>query len=167
MGFAERLATAVVTDDLGHDDLRTVPVDLVASLAAASRLGSDLFRAADNDAAAFRRAILLLTRDTMVRTRIGRSQAQKLSYLAIRETLHWQCRKCDGAGQVIVGDLKVVCPKCEGTGLHRWSDNDRAKIMKIELAKWPMWSKKYSIVLCVASDAYSSVPHQANQRLGY
>ena len=54
MGFPERLSQSVVTGTLEQNDLKLMPVDFVGSLAGASALGSDIFRAADGDAFAFR-----------------------------------------------------------------------------------------------------------------
>ena len=166
MGFAERLAKSVVTDTLEHSETQTMPVELVASMSGASRLGSDLFRAADADAAAFRRALLLLTKYVIDTLRIGRGMAQRLANMAIQETLHWQCRRCNGAGQVVVGDLKVICPICSGTTVHRWTDKERARVFGVAAEKWQVWEREYSIILCHAQSVYLSTPMQAKQKLG-
>lgn len=166
MGFAERLAQSVVTDTLEHSETHTMPVELVASMSGASRLGSDLFRAADADAAAFRRAILLLTKHVIDTLRIGRGMAQRLASMAIQETLHWQCHRCNGAGQVVVGDLKVICPVCSGATVHRWTDKERARVFGVATDKWHVWERKYSMVLGHAQSAYLATPMQARQKLG-
>ena len=164
MGFPERLSQSVVTDTLEHSELKVMPVDLVGALSGASSLGSAMFRAADGDVFAFRKAILLLAREAMNDQKIGQSAASRLAYVAIREVIHWQCRKCNGAGQVIVGDLKVVCDKCGGMGVHRWSDKERADLLKVK--SWNQWDKRYTEVLSIAAIHFSRVIGSAHKKLG-
>lgn len=164
MGFPERLSQSVVTGTLEQNDLKLMPVDFVGSLSGASALGSDIFRAADGDAFAFRRAILLLAREATRKFRIGQSVAVRLASVAIQEVIYWQCRKCNGAGQVIAGELKVICDKCGGTGIHRWSDAERAKLLKVN--NWSQWDKRYTDVLAIAANDFSRVVGCANKKLG-
>lgn len=48
------------------------------------------------------------------------------------------CRVCLGAKEMIIDKKRVLCSKCEGSGLRRYSDSDRARGMKcslVEIAK--------------------------------
>lgn len=167
MGFAERLNQSVVTDNLASSDLKLMPVDFVASLSGATSLGSDLMRSSDYDLQALRRSLLLLTRDAINTLHIGRGIAQTLSLVALCELLHWQCRTCRGAGQVIAGQLKIVCPDCGGVGTHRWTDNERARTAKIPHERWVKMDKKYNVVLDIARDRHTRTIGQSKKRMGY
>lgn len=166
MGFAERLAISVVTDNLEHNETKTMPVELVASLSGASSLGSDMMRSADYDGAALRRALLLLTRDAVKRLNMERGFAFKLALAAIQETLHGNCRQCHGSGQVVAGELKIICPRCKGNGIHRWTDKERSAAAKVRAESWPKCEKKYLAVLAMVTDDYLRTPIAARHKLG-
>lgn len=166
MGFAERLTSSVVTDNLASNDLKLMPVDFVASLSGATETGSDIMRSANYDGAALRRALLLLTKQVIDALRIGRGPAMRLSVVALNEILHWQCRTCNAAGQVVTGSLKVICPTCEGTGTHRWSDHERAKRAGIDVSVWSKWEKKYIAVLDIARVHSSGTIGLAKKKMG-
>lgn len=171
MGSPERLATSLSDDDLAWSDNRIKAIDHVASMAGASRLGSDLFRAADHDNFALKRAVLQLM--AMARRKLGRkrmsvtsAQAQTLAIAAIMELLAPYCRTCGGAREVMGAEIKVICPTCDGIGVHRYSDKDRAKVSGISFADWPKWEQKYELFLSIASQHYVSAPIAALKRLG-
>ncbi len=153
MGFAERMSQSCNTDDLKARDDKLGDVEHVAALSGAPEIGSDLLRARDYDANALRRAILLLANKAMHRLKIGRAAANMLAIVAVQEVMHWQCRKCNGAAEVIIGDLKQICPKCNGQGVHRWSDGERAQAARgagLKTDNWLVWDRKYQIVLDIA-----------------
>lgn len=171
MGKAERLATSLSDDDLAWSDTRTKAIDYVAAMSASSRLGSDLFRAADHDRQALRRAVLQLM--ALARRKLGRkrmsvtsAQAQTLALVAIIELLAPYCRTCGGAREIFGGEIKVTCPTCEGIGVHRYSDKDRAKASGIAMADWAKWQGRYEIFLSIASRHYVAAPIDALNRLG-
>lgn len=166
MGFDERLNASVSTDNLRHSETKMMPVDFVASLSGASSLGSDIMRSSDYDQAALRRAMLLLTRDAINALHIGRGVASRLAVVALNEVLHWQCRRCNGAGEVIAGKIKIECPDCNGYGTHRWSDCERARLARLPTDTWRKWEKKYVLVLEIARVESSFVVGLAKKRMG-
>jgi hypothetical protein len=166
MGMAERLSECCTTSDLMAKDERIRDVELVASLAGCTHLGSDMMRAKDYDAKALRRAILILTNKTIKALRIARSQAQLLATTAMLETMHWQCRRCHGASEQIVGGVRQTCPDCGGTGLHRWSNNERARTSGYPVETWHLWAPKYERIIGIARNADSWTVIDAARRLG-
>ena len=169
MGFAERMSQSCTTDDLKSRDEKLSDVEYVAALSGAPELGSDLLRARDYDATALRRAVLYLANKSMRRLQIGRAAATILATVAIKEIMHWQCRQCNGASEVIIGDLKQTCPKCNGHGMHRWSDAEKVQAARragLRLDTWGRWCKKYEIVLTIARQDDGETLRAARSKLG-
>lgn len=170
MGKAERLATAVSDDDLGWSELSTKPVEYVAALSAATGLGSDIFRAKDYDRFALRRAMLLLTKkaiDAGKRSKLPLSEAmaQAMAVSALLERLHPQCRTCHGSAVIVTAELKVVCPICEGIGVHRYTDKERARLCGIKPDDWHKWQSRYRLVIGIVH-AHDVAVWAASERLG-
>jgi hypothetical protein len=166
MGMAERLSECVTTSDLQSKDERIRDVELVASLAGCTHLGSDMMRAKDYDSQALRRAILRLTAKAIKTLRISRGPAQLLATTALLEVMHWQCRRCNGASEQIIGGIRQVCPECEGAGIHRWSNNERARTSGYPVETWHQWAPKYERIIGMARNADSWTVIDAARRLG-
>lgn len=148
----ERFSTAITSGNLTHRDAVVMPVDYVAALSAATGLGSDLLRARDYDRYAVRRAIFNLAAKALKvgkrkRLPLSREMAIKFAEAAIIERIQRNCRKCTGAGVVMVADLKIVCPTCDGTTIHYYRDSERARMCGIKPMDWPQWSRRYEMVL--------------------
>lgn len=167
MGFAERLSESCVASDLGAKEGKIKSVEHVAALSGATSLGSDMMRARDYDANALRRAILVLARTVRQEMRLGMGPAENLARCAIFEVLHWQCRACNGASEHITGGVRKTCAKCEGTGIHRWRDTDRAKESGYPLDTWHLWSNKYEKVIAMARKHDSQTIGLAHKKMGY
>lgn len=166
MGFAERLSSACVTSDLKSVEEKIKPVEHVVALSGATSIGSDMFRARDHDISALRRAILLLARKARNELHIGMEPSQQLATAAIMEIMHWQCRTCNGASEQRIDGLRKICPTCGGTGVHWWSDKERAKASMYPLDTWVKWSPKYEKILAMARRADSSTIHASRQKMG-
>lgn len=170
MSTSERLATAVSTSDLAWSDLTTKAVEFVAAMAAASSLGSDLFRAKSYDTQAARRAVVVLTKKAMLagdkkKLPISRDMAQLMAVAVILEIVKPYCRTCTGAGVSIIDELKVTCPTCGGIMVHRYSDTERARLMGIAPQDWHKWRSRYELVMATAL-RHDCAPARAGARLG-
>ena len=53
--------------------------------------------------------------------------------LCLYEWLNTQCRACGGQQFVTIGERRVDCPRCNGTGLERHSDRARAHRAKVSM----------------------------------
>lgn len=137
------IGRAVDSSDLG-EKIGEGDRDRVAALAGASRLGSALWRLKySNDPKVYKSAVLLLAK------RMGWKNSdmlQRICELAIREWLLGMCIECKGAREVIVGDLRITCPSCEGIGVKRYSDRERERFVGLEARSWDRWVKKYEAV---------------------
>ena len=166
MGFAEKLATSCVTSDLGSKDEQIRAVEHVAALSGATSIGSDLMRAKDYDVNALRRAIYLLARHARQSMRLSMGPSMQLATAAILEVMHWQCRQCSGASEQRLDGVRQVCPSCGGTGVHRWTDSERARAAGVPLAAWHAWRPKYERVLKWARARDSETVGDAGRKLG-
>jgi Zn finger protein HypA/HybF involved in hydrogenase expression len=170
MAIAERCATAVGDSDLAWSELKTKPIDVVAALSGASGLGSDIMRAKDYDPAALKRAALVLTNKALTAGKrkklpMSRAQAHALSVTALFEILHAKCRTCNGASVKIVNQLKMICPTCEGHGVHRYSDREREKLSGIKRGEFHKWASRYQLVIGIARE-HDCAPLKAKEKLG-
>jgi hypothetical protein len=119
------------------------PVDRLRAFSKAPRLGTLLWRLKyDLDPYVYKQAVLLLANRARCKTPITR----RLCELAIREWMDQHCRACRGARELIAGDRRLICPTCQGTGLHRHSDRSRAIFMGMEAGTWKKWAKKLADV---------------------
>ena len=169
---AERLAVAVGDDDLASKDGQVRSVEHVASLAAASNLGSDIFRAKGLDSFAARRAAVALTHRAIKMPGSGfmpisRALAQSIAVCALHEILWPQCRTCNGAKEMRGADNGVLatCPTCAGSGIFKYDNAERAKLCGVELRHWPKIEQRYLDVLALARN-HDCAPLKAKERLG-
>lgn len=64
---------------------------------------------------------------------------------AMREWYHPQCRTCLGRAEVVSGDLHLVCPTCNGSGVHPYSDQERRDACMgpgSEGESWAIWERR-------------------------
>jgi DnaJ-class molecular chaperone len=123
-------------------------------------------RAKDYDLKALRRAILLLARHARVSMRLAVNPSVQLATTAVFEIMHWQCRQCHGASEQRINGIRQVCPSCEGIGVHRWSDYERARTSGYTIETWRFWSTKYEQILKYGRFWDSRTNGDAKIRLG-
>lgn len=158
MGIDESLALAVSAATLEWSDHATRPIDYVAALSGASALAADILRAKSNDTSALRRAVLLLAQKAQkvgMKQRLYLSPSQAIAFAAgvMIEVLNPKCRNCSGASTVLIDNLKITCPTCDGLGIHRYSNAERAKNAGVDSARWSQWQRRYEMVLSLARAA--------------
>jgi hypothetical protein len=181
MGFADVLAMACVTSDLGSKENHIKPVERVAALSGASSAGSDLFRARNYDQNALRRAYLAIAQDVWRTFKsISRADAHLLAHVAIVEILHTRCHTCHGGGTQGGGKgigtdqtPERVCPDCGGIGVHRWRDGERAEVAATHAentpgnhSEWVKLVRYYPRTLAMAQDTDSRTVGAAKKKLG-
>lgn len=97
----------------------------VASLARASALGRELWHLAAGQNSAS--AIPLLVREMRRDNRLNAGLCVKIASHALYEHMHPGCRTCGGETEIMVEQVKVGCPTCAKSGVHRYSDTERAQ----------------------------------------
>lgn len=133
MSVVERVGVATVASDLSEHDHECAR-DRVASLGFVDPLGAAMVRLmAGHDSAAYERAVLLLSKRAAAKFKCATDMRFRLAKTAIKEATFPFCRTCNGARNILRGELTVVCPTCLGYGLHRFSDFERAKRLGLSL----------------------------------
>jgi len=103
-------------------------VDRLRALSTAPRLATLLFRLFyDNDSTVLDQAIAELSRVAQ--------KPSKLVEMALHEAMAPNCRRCNGARELIIGERRIVCSSCEGTGLHRYTNNWRASYLRCSVSE--------------------------------
>ena len=127
----------------------------IAALARAGRLGIILWHmryAGENRAV---EAENLLLRRSAKRLRLRHVGEGKMEYrllrLACRQALiEWMnpnCEVCHGVAEVSEIHKRVVCNKCEGTGVRNWSDWERCDALKITKIHYEKtWDKRFKVI---------------------
>jgi len=109
--------------------VQEMPVDRIAAFSRASRLGTLLWRLKWGfDATVYKRTTELLADEAHT--------SPKMAEMLIREWLNPNCEACRGAKETILCDRRILCPKCQGLGLKRYSDHARARFMDMRLEDW-------------------------------
>lgn len=111
-------------------------VDRVAAGGMATAFGLNLWKSRYGlEVKAYQDALGELRRRAIAR--FSRSETDllwKLCDQAMHEYLSQHCRTCLGAREMVAGDKRITCPDCSGFGVHRYSDFERARFMKISYA---------------------------------
>ena len=112
-------------------------VDRVAAAGKCSELGMNLWRTKYGlDSISFLRAVEQLS--VVYSGRYRREDADlvgKLCFQAISEWVAQFCTTCAGTREVMHGDLKAICTACAGSGVRRYTDEQRARMLSISFDK--------------------------------
>jgi hypothetical protein len=129
---------------LEWDENREKAVDRVAASGKASSLGVNLWKARYMlESPAYKMAIKGLIehyRARYVSEDIG--IAQMVVEQVLSEYLASFCSTCNGSRELIINELKVTCDTCRGSGLKRYSDLERAGMMKMSLQRVKSLTRK-------------------------
>ena len=64
----------------------------------------------------------------------------------LHEFLSDKCKWCKGAKEMIVGERRVVCDACQGYGIRKYTDSDRAKYMKQSLGRIKSLQRQFNFL---------------------
>lgn len=59
----------------------------------------------------------------------------KIAKQGVNEYKLSYCSKCNGARELIAGNLRIICEACAGQGIRRWTDFERARAMSLSLGR--------------------------------
>lgn len=148
MGVKDQVVSATQSSNLRWEAEFVRAVDRLTALGLSDPLGSALWRAKFcQDAGSGRRALLLLTKKVEARLHVERSYAQRLCGAAFKEWMLDACDKCCGLGSITEGAHVSRCSKCDGSGVRRYSDSERALAAGLPVDSWPKHAKKFDEVL--------------------
>lgn len=161
MSARELIAHSLHSSHLESSDIREMPIDRIGALARATKLGRLLWRwkyAKQECRGAVLSELLVKARK---RTRIGKfhkehSTLEKACRQGLLEWYSPQCRNCRGACEVMLGDKKMVCPQCNGVGVHAYGDRERVDGMGISQEEYDkVWERRLRDIfdIITANDA--------------
>jgi hypothetical protein len=129
---------------LEWSEVRERAIDRVAASGKASPLGVSLWKARYMlESRAYHDAIKGLIQRYLDRyKREDGNMARIIVEQAISEYLAPFCVDCHGAREMVIQDLKVTCQTCHGSGVRRYTDYDRARLMKLSLERVRNLSRK-------------------------
>ena len=111
-------------------------IDRIAAAGFADPLGIALWRAKYlSESLAYRDAnkrLVDLYRDSRSKHET-QFVVEKIVDQVLHEYLSSACRACDGAREIIVGELRVMCDTCGGSGVRKYDDMGRARMMSLSL----------------------------------
>ena len=158
----ESLVRTTSASNLAWDDNHEKSIDRVTALGIAAKensMGVAVLHAEGLDEESLARTILLLARNMVKKSRCGMAYAKKIATAAMREHLMPKCRTCGGV-QYDNARVATVCPSCRGTGLHRYTDTDRAQMAGI-----PRVTRLYTDALQMIRDSAANAARDASGRL--
>jgi len=130
--FRESYAVAA-RQSLAWDDNHERAIDRIAAAGRCPRIGCELWRARYAlDAMSYhsaRKGLIKVYRERY--TSEFESIIEKVVDQALHEHLSPACETCLGSGEVVCGELKVVCPECMGHRVRRYSDSERSRMMQV------------------------------------
>ncbi len=167
----EAVGAALNATSLAPDNTRETPIDRVAALSRASRLGSALWRLKyGDDVTLLTTAAELLANkartDSRVReltpyTRVGRRPELLLlicQYL-IGEWLQDNCNTCGGRGRTGLGrggirGIGKLCLSCKGSGKRRINGAERGRALGVTgAAYWKTWHPCFEAIWTLILEA--------------
>ena len=134
---------------LGWSEDRERAVDRVAASGKAPTLGLQIWKARYMlESKAYQDAIKGLTAHYLARYRAEQPDiARMVVEEVLSEFMGPSCVSCNGARELVEGDLRVTCESCGGTGLRRYSDAERASRMKLSYARVKSLSHKFQWIM--------------------
>lgn len=142
--FKDQYASDVRSSNLAWNEREEKSIDRLTAMGLSDPLGAALFRFKfGSDAAAGKRAIHMLAHKMTCNHGFVTSYATKLSTACVKEFVLDNCVPCNGAGLILNGARYDKCPKCDGSGVKRYSDTERALAASLPVESWSKHQKNF------------------------
>lgn len=153
--------------NLSWDEDYERAIDRVAACGKCESLGVDLWKARYMlEVSAYHRCRWELLKRVLARYKHeDRGIAQKLVDQALIEFIASFCPTCGGAREIMLNELRVLCDTCGGSGVRRYSDYDRCRMMQISYRRYQSLQHKLSWIQRVIEDSEKSVNYRLNVEL--
>ena len=160
----EKLATALNTSDLKQQE-QDCALDKVHALGVASisvSIGAEAIHFIDAlQPKSYNQLIYALSNALKAQVsfrNINRAMTHKICKLVVFEATFVHCHGCNGAKEIKNDKKLFICPTCNGSGLHRHNDRERAKALELtEEAYLKGWDKKFKVAQSVFTDKYRNI----------
>lgn len=109
------------------------------------------------------------TREELIKRHLERfkHEVDTLRSLVIDQCLHEylsdKCQWCKGAKEMIVNERRVVCDACQGHGIRKYSDVDRARYMKQSLGRVKTLQRQFTYI----HETIGTLDRSVNQMMAY
>lgn len=161
----ERLIRSLPPRSLGWHETQECSIDRILAIGLASRrneVGEAMLRVDALDAAALHKVLLLVIRHLYHRHHVSRGFAKKIAFATLHEYMRPNCIHCGGKGNVYkTSSVVKACSHCAGSGLHRYSDRDRASLVGGRFSQ-----RVYEDALGYVRDAVRAIVVNTDRRLG-
>lgn len=122
---------------LEWDENKELAIDRVTASGLCDELGVLLWKAKYmNESVAYKSARTILIN---IHTERFINEVRLVAESVVEQCLHEyvsdRCRDCNGAKELMVGERRVICETCNGSGIRRYTDFERARTMKLALGK--------------------------------
>lgn len=146
--FKDKYASDVRSSNLAWNEREEKAIDRLTAMGMSDQLGAALFRFKfASDAAAGKRALHLLAHKAKCNLGMDLGYATKLSVACLKEFVLDNCVPCNGSGLLLNGARYDKCPKCDGSGVKRYSDTERALAAGLPVESWSKHQKKFDQVM--------------------
>lgn len=158
---------AASMQSLQWDETCERAIDRVASAGRCHPVGIELWRARYSlDANSYKAARKHLLRCYLERYKSESPDiAQRVVEQCLHEYLSPSCAVCHGAKEIVAGYLRHACKACEGTGIHRYSDTQRSRIMHLSYGQVKAVAHKITWLLGQMNTWDAAVNAQMNVEL--
>jgi hypothetical protein len=127
--------SATALANLDWSEIQEKAIDRVAASGKATTLGISLWKARYQlESRAYQTALKQALEAFCKRYRDRNAVAEQIVAQAMREYIDSCCKTCNGVGEMVINDLRVVCDACAGSKVHRYSDRERAERMTVSYA---------------------------------
>ncbi|MDR6421299.1 hypothetical protein J2801_003587 [Paraburkholderia phenoliruptrix] len=155
--FKDKYASDVRSSNLAWSEREVKSVDRLTAMGLSDPLGAALFRFKfGSDAAAGKRALHLLAHKAKCNLGVELSYAQKLATACIKEWVLDNCIHCNGAGLILNGARYDKCGKCDGSGVKRHSDSERALAAGLPVESWSKHTKNFDRTMVCLTGALAA-----------
>jgi len=148
----ESVATAINSSHLEEKEWET-SIDKIKALgytAKYSPVGVEAIHLIDSlQPKAYKQVVYLLAKKATVRFSIKapREMTDRMCHQVIKEAAFQFCHSCAGRKELKAGERVITCHSCQGSGLHRHTDLERAQALQIPLEAYRKhWIRRFAIV---------------------
>lgn len=142
-------------------------IDKVAASGRCDELGVLLWKAKYmSESVAYRKARTILINKVSERFIYeARLVVDNLVDQCLHEFISDMCNWCKGAKEIMAGEKKVVCDACQGHGVRKFTDNERARAMKLALGKVQKMQRHFRFLHELMGSLDRQVNEQMNEQL--
>lgn len=154
----EALAHAINSSHLEEKEWET-SIDKIKALGYAARLtpvGVEAIHLIDSlQPKSYQQLIYLLAKKAQGKfnKQANREMTIRMCHQVIRESAFKFCHVCAGRKELKAGERVITCHSCQGSGLHRHTDIERAQALQIPLEAYQKhWVRRFQTVEAIFTD---------------